>query len=177
MKKITLIFTVILSVLLLSAAASMEPENGLSDMEIAHIAYTAGEIDIRYAHLALAISETPEVREFAETMIRDHTAVNQKALALLKKLNATPIDNDTSRKLLSDAAGIRAELMDLSGPAFDQRYVANELSYHEFVNKAVEDQFIPSVQNTEFKQLLGAALEIFKVHENHARMLHERVGS
>ena len=104
-----------------------------SDMDIAHIAYTAGEIDIRYAHLALALSETPEVRSFAETMIRDHSAINEQALALLQKLGATPTDNDTSRKLLEDAGNIRSELMQLEGKVFDQRYISNELSYHEFV--------------------------------------------
>ena len=31
--------------------------------------YTADSIDIRYAHLALAISKNPVVREFAEFMI------------------------------------------------------------------------------------------------------------
>ena len=37
----------------------------LNDLEIAHVAYTADNIDIRYAHLALAISKNPAVREFA----------------------------------------------------------------------------------------------------------------
>jgi len=145
----------------------------LSDMEIAHIAYTAGTIDIRYAHLALAISENPDVRTFAETMIRDHTAVNEKAVALLQKLGATPHDNPTSQKLVNDAAEIRRELMELDGAAFDRRYAANELAYHQFVNAAVEDQFIPAVQNAEFKRLLKSALRTFKVHEQHAeQMVH-----
>ena len=34
-------------------------------------------------------------------MVRDHEAVNQQALALVKKLNVTPEDNDTSRALSS----------------------------------------------------------------------------
>ena len=50
--------------------------------------YVADNIDIRYAHLALAISKNPAIREFAQTMIRDHNAVNEQALALLKKLKA-----------------------------------------------------------------------------------------
>ena len=58
---------------------SMKKEQSLNDLQIAHIAYTAGAIDIRYAHLALALSDNPEVRKFAELMVRDHTAVNNKA--------------------------------------------------------------------------------------------------
>lgn len=147
----------------------------LSDMEIAHIAYTAGTLDIRYAHLALAISENPDVRAFAETMIRDHSAVNEKAVALLRQLNATPQDNSTSQKLIQNAATIRKELMRLEGAAFDRRYATNELAYHQFINNALENQFIPAVENAQFKRLLESALRTFKVHEQHAEMLNGSV--
>ena len=49
---------------LISPAFSSSPAE-LNDLEIAHTAYTADNIDIRYAHLALAISTNPAVREFA----------------------------------------------------------------------------------------------------------------
>ncbi|NIQ15536.1 MAG: DUF4142 domain-containing protein, partial [Candidatus Dadabacteria bacterium] len=52
----------------------------LNDLEIAHVAYTADSIDIRYAHLALAKSKNPVIHDFAKTMIRDHEAVNAEAL-------------------------------------------------------------------------------------------------
>ncbi|MCZ6468678.1 MAG: DUF4142 domain-containing protein, partial [Candidatus Dadabacteria bacterium] len=41
--------------------------------------------------------------EFAETMVRDHTGVNEQALALLKKLNAQPQDNFLSKQLNEQA--------------------------------------------------------------------------
>ena len=63
--------------------ANDRPGNGaLNDLQMAHVAVTASNIDIAYAHLALAFSETPEIREFAETMIRDHSAVNAQVFAL-----------------------------------------------------------------------------------------------
>ena len=39
-----------------------------NDAQIAHIAYTAGLIDIRAAELALQKSKNKEVRDFAENM-------------------------------------------------------------------------------------------------------------
>ena len=69
-----------------TAPAQAESPADLNDLQIAHVAYTADNIDIRYAHLALALSKNAEVRTFAKTMIRDHEAVNEQALALLKKL-------------------------------------------------------------------------------------------
>src|SRR5207248_10096402 len=65
-----------------------------TDPQIAHIAYTAGQIDIEASQQALNKSQNKDVREFATAMERDHKAVNEKALALVKKLNVTPEDND-----------------------------------------------------------------------------------
>src|SRR4051812_1848155 len=76
----------------------------LNDAQIAHVAYTAGQIDIDAAKLALSKSKNPVVVAFANDMVRDHTAVNEQASALLKKLNVTPQDNDTSKSLVQAAA-------------------------------------------------------------------------
>lgn len=149
----------------------------LSDLEIAHAAYVAGDIDIRNAHLALALSDDPEVREFAELMIRDHEAVNQAALALLDKLKAKPQDNEFSQALLAGARETWAKMAKLSGAEFDKSYAANELSYHQTVNKVVGDSFIPNVENAELKSLLGSALDTFKAHEKHAEQMVAEIGS
>lgn len=153
--------------------AAHAADDGPSDMQIAHIAYTAGLLDIRYAHLALAKSDNPRIREFAELMIQDHSAVNEQAGALLAKLGATPEDNPTSRQLIANAKAKRDELAALDGAAFDRAYAENELAYHEFVNETVETAFIPAADNREFRDLLRSALTVFKVHENHARGMVE----
>ncbi|PWE29890.1 DUF4142 domain-containing protein [Maritimibacter sp. 55A14] len=147
------------------AANANEPMN---DLEIAHTAYTAGGLDIRYAHLALAISESDAVREFAQTMIRDHSAVNDAAVALITKLDVTPQDNALSQALVEGAAAKRAELMTLSGKAFDCAYATNELGYHQIVNKTVAESFIPAVTVEPLKNLLEEALVTFRAHEKHA---------
>src|SRR5690349_9469562 len=82
-----------------------------TDPQIAHIAYTAGNIDIAAAKQALAKTHNKAVRSFAQEMVRDHKAVNAKALALVKKLHVTPQDNPTSQGLSKDA---RATLQRLS---------------------------------------------------------------
>jgi putative membrane protein len=67
-----------------------------NDAQIAHIAYTAGQLDIAAAEQATQKSKNKSVLAFAADMERDHKAVNEKALALVKKLGVTPEDNDTS---------------------------------------------------------------------------------
>src|SRR5690349_14745773 len=108
------------------AAAADAP----TDPQIAHIAYTAGSLDIAAGKQAVAKSHSKAVREFAQQMIRDHQAVNAKALALVKKLHVTPADNETSQTLTKNADAERGKLAKLSGAAFDRAYIDNEVAYH-----------------------------------------------
>ncbi|WP_298852645.1 DUF4142 domain-containing protein [uncultured Ruegeria sp.] len=146
-------------------------QEAMNDLEIAHTAYTAGAIDVRYAHLATALSDNPAVIEFAATMLRDHNAVNEAALALLTELDVSPQDNDLSKALNDGAAAKRAELAGLSGDAFDCAYATNELAYHQLVNSTVEGSFIPAVTVEPLAELLKDALATFQQHEKHAEMM------
>src|SRR5579885_2262414 len=105
-------------VLTLTAPVFAATPAKLNDAQIAHIAYTAGEIDIDAAKQALAKSQDPQVRMFADEMMRDHKAVNDQALALVKKLNVTPEPNSTSTALSDAAKKKLADFEKLNGRAF-----------------------------------------------------------
>jgi len=165
--------TVIAAIFILSGAALAQGA-GPTDPQIAHIAhiaYTAGQLDIKAAKQALSKSKNKDVRAFAEGMVNDHTAVNKKALDLVKKLKVTPEDNDTSRSLSKAAADKRAELSKLKGAEFDKDYIANEVAYHKTVNGALETTLIPSASNPELKSLLQTGLKIFQGHQQHAEQV------
>ena len=153
---------------LLAGTAALAQAAKPTDPQIAHIAYTAGVIDITAAKQAITKASNKDVKAFAEDMVRDHEAVNKQALALVKKLKVTPEDNDTSKTLSKNAADKLAELGKLKGAAFDKAYVDNEVAYHKAVNGALETLLIPSASNAELKSLLQTGLKIFQGHQQHA---------
>src|SRR5215208_7474706 len=160
--------TTAFAVTCLLSGAALAQSSKPNDAQIAHIAYTAGQLDIDAAKLALAKSQSKDVRSFAEDMVRDHTAVNKQALDLVTKLKVTPEDNDTSRAISKAAAAKKAELEKLSGAEFDKAYVSNEVAYHKTVNGALETTLIPSANNAELKSLLQTGLKVFQGHQQHA---------
>jgi putative membrane protein len=149
---------------MLSGASLAQEGAKPTDPQIAHIAYAAGEIDIKAAKQALAKSRNKEVRAFAQQMVRDHTAVNKQA-------QVTPEDNDTSRSLLKQADEKSSELAKLRGAAFDRAYADNEVAYHKTVDGAIENTLIPSASNPELKSLLETGLKIFQGHLQHAEQV------
>ena len=144
---------------------------GPTDPEIAHIAYTAGNIDIAAAKQALAKSHNATVRAFASEMVRDHQAVNDKALALLKELKVTPQDNATSDALSKQADATLKRFAKLNEHDFDHAYLNNEVAYHGTVNSALKTTLIPSATNAQLKSLLETGLTLFTDHQKHAEHL------
>jgi len=150
-----------------SEAAAPHP----TDAQIAMIAVTADTVDIDAGKMALEKTSNRAVKEFAETMIRDHTAVNGKATALAKRLGVTPQESDISKSLKSEGDKKMAELKTMTGGGFDKAYIDNEVSYHEAVLGVLDKTLIPSTRNAELKMLLESARPIFVSHLAHAKKL------
>ena len=142
-----------------------------TDPQIAHIAYTAGQIDIAAAEQAIKKSKNADIVAFAKQMAEDHKAVNDQALALVRKLGVTPEDNPTSQALSKAATDKLAEFDKLDGAAFDKAYIDNEVAYHQTVNGALSGTLIPAAQNAELKALLQQGLALFTEHQKHAEMV------
>ena len=171
MKKIT---TWTLSMLAYSAflmAPAMAQQNPpLTDAEVASVAVVANQIDIDFGKIAREKSKNAEVLKFAQTMINDHQAVIDQAVALVTKLKVTPQDNAVSKKLLADAEHTKAMLRAQKGDAFNKAYIDNEVAYHKAVIGAVEGLLIPEAENGALKQLLQDVVPALKAHQEHAEM-------
>ena len=149
-------------------ASAATPPN---DAQIAQIVLTADSVDVDYGNLAVKKTKNAEVKGFAETMIRDHTAVNAKATALAKKLGMTPEASDTSKSLKSDGEKEVTKLKALHGAEFDKAYIDNEVAYHESVIGALDKVLLPNAKNAELKSLLESGRPISVSHLNHAKEL------
>ncbi|MEM0518739.1 MULTISPECIES: DUF4142 domain-containing protein [Aequorivita] len=161
--------------LLIAAIGFAQQAPQLNDAEIAHVAVVANQIDIDYAKIAMDRSKNPEVREFAQTMIADHNAIIEQAVALVTKLGVEPQDNAVSQSLLKQAEATTKMLKAAKGAAFDKAYVDNEVAYHQAVIDAVKGVLIPQSQNAELKALLKVALPILETHLGHAKMAQSKI--
>ena len=153
--------------------ASMEKAeaNALTDANIAAIVVGANNIDISAGKIALKRSKNAKVKDFAQRMITDHTAVLNSAVKLVTQLGVTPVNNDLVAALAKQSQEHEKNLRTLSGKAFDKSYIDHEVAYHEAVIGVIEDQLIPSAQNAELKALLVSVLPAFRAHLKHCQMI------
>jgi putative membrane protein len=163
------VFTTVLHAQNPTPAPAAAPD--LSDPEVAHVAVTANSIDIDAAKFAQTRTQNPAVKQFAATMITDHTAVNAQAAALATKLGVTPADNAVSQSLESGAKQAHAALEPLRGAAFDRAYMEREVGYHQAVLDAIDKLLIPTTENAELRKLLVDVRPAIATHLEHAKQL------
>ena len=172
-----LIFTISSFALLVGCANAnkiQQPEI-ITDANIAAIVVGANNIDISAGKIALEHSENTLVKNFAERMITDHTAVLDSAVALVTKLGVTPVNNGLVATLAEQSSNHEANLRTLSGNAFDKNYIDHEVAYHKAVIGVIENQLIPAAQNQELKALLVSVIPAFKAHLAHCKMIQTQI--
>lgn len=163
-----------LVVALAAAAVGVQAQGSAAaptDPQIAAIVVTANQVDIDAGKLAMQKSASKEVKAFAQTMVRDHTGVNQAATDLVHKLNVTPEPNATSESLQKGGDDNLAKLKGLTGKAFDKAYIDHEVAYHQAVIDAMDKTLIPDASNAELKALLVKVRPAFVAHLDHAKHL------
>jgi putative membrane protein len=167
--------TVIAASLFAVSTAVMAQAAGPTDPQIAAIVVAANNADIEAGKLAEGKTKDPKVKAFAHQMVFDHTGVNKQAVDLVKKLNVTPEENDTSKSLKKGGDENIAALKKLSGKKFDKAYVDHEVTYHQTVIDALDKTLIPNARNAELKNLLVAVRPAFVSHLEHAKMVQSEL--
>lgn len=161
----------------LAAGVSMPAlaADALTDGQVASIAYTAGQLDVNQAGLALIKSHNSDVVDFAILMAKDHKAVNDAALKLITKEGIAPENNPTSESLVNAAIAEAGKLNALNGAAFDKAYIQNEINYHKEVIGALQNTLIPGTKNAELKKFLEGGVPLFQSHLQHAEMIAQKL--
>jgi putative membrane protein len=172
-----LILSLALPGLALAQAKPAPAAPDLNDAEVAHVAVTANAVDIEMAKYVQARLHSADARQFAATMIADHSAVNAKAGALATRLGVTPADNAVSKSLVDGAAAARRTLEPLTGDNFDRAYLDREIGYHQAVLDALDGLLIPTTENADLKALLVQVRPAIAAHLAHAKELRAAFGS
>ena len=161
--------------MLVSASVVTAGDKPLTDANIAAIVVGANNIDISAGKIALKRSQNAEVKKFAQTMITDHTAVLNSAVALVTRLGVTPVNNELVATLSKQSQEHEAKLLTLTGKAFDKAYIDHEVAYPQAAIGVISDMLIPGAQNKELKDTLISVLPAFKAHLKHCQMIQASI--
>ena len=135
-----------------------------NDAQIVAIVLSANHSDIHAGQLADSMGSNPQVKTCGQTMVRDHSGLNNVTMQLATKLDMTAQDNPTAQGIKSSEARNVNHLNQLKGAAFDTAYINHEVAYHQRFIDLLDKTLIPSAQNQALKTLLVQARPMYEAH-------------
>jgi len=123
-----------------------------------------GNAELELSRLAINNAEKPEVKQFAQTMLTDHSKANNEINALSTNKNvALPKTLDAKHEEL------RGKLSGLKGADFDKLYVSTMLQDHQ---EAVS-LFSDAAKNEKDPDVKGWAAQTLPVLQGHLNMIKQ----
>jgi len=152
-------------------APGVVPQKALDDRAFVQMAAQANLAEINLGNLALKKAASPEVKEFAQKMIQDHTMANKKLLDLANKLNlalAAATTMDPKHQMLAK------KLMALQGAEFDRAYMDAMVKDHQEAIALVEAQ-AKGGEREELRQFAAQALPHLQEHLQLAQQVQQNL--
>jgi putative membrane protein len=139
------------------------------DQEFLTKAIEAGAAEVQTSQLALERSLNEQVRKFAERMVQDHTAANQKLMSLAQGAG------DTSRtKLDQKHQAMLQQLSQLSGEDFDRQYLQEQVQDHQVAVMLFGSE--ATQPSGPVDQLAGELLPALREHLQMAQEISKSIG-
>ncbi len=131
----------------------------------------SGLFEVKSSQLALQRSTNPTVKAFAQKIIADHTAANNRLKALAAKYGARPPAqvNTNQQALLNTLETMR-------GSAFDLTYLAQQVSAHfEAVDLFSSYSTAAAAPNQDVRQFASQTLPVLQGHVSLAQRTQRQV--
>lgn len=120
--------------------------------------------EIQAANMALQRSQSAQIKDFAQTMVKDHTQTSQKLMAALPSGVTAPKDLDKRRQ------GMLDNLKNSAPGEFDKRYAAQQVAAHQEALTLMKG-YGEHGDNAQLKQLASQTAPKIEQHLNMAKML------
>lgn len=147
----------------MSSTAPTPPPPALSaqDTTFVNTIAQANTEEINAAQLAETQSSNPRVKSYAEQMVSDHTAANQKLASIAQSKGVTPsmTPDDAHTQMMSQLQGEH-------GHMFDRAYISGQISDHQAVIQALQNE----EQSGTDPDLKNFAMTTLPVIQHHLKM-------
>jgi putative membrane protein len=134
--------------------------------EFAQALKSSGHFEITSSAIALQNSDNDEVKKFAQKMIDDHKAADQKLMDTLKQANLP----EPEYAMLEEQTEMVQNLEPLHGARFDRRYLQDQVQGHREAIQLIEG-YTKRGDNDALKQLASSLLPTIEEHYRMAQQL------
>jgi putative membrane protein len=150
--------------------ATTTPTTG-SDTDFVNTVAMDGMAEVELGRLAVQRAKSPEVKQFAQRMVADHSKANVELKQLASNKNMTlPAEPNAQQKADKD------RLSKLTGAEFDREYMTMMTAGHDKAVAAFEDES-RNGKEADVKAWSSKILPTLREHQTLAKQIAAKVGS
>lgn len=136
-------------------AAPGASADSLDDGQMLSVLDALNQSEILPSQVAQQRATNPELKQYAQRMVAEHTALGDSLKARAQAMGLTNADHPLAEGTRATANAVTQRLQGLQGMDFDTAYAAFMAQSHQLALSTVQERMIPRAQNAE----LRAALE------------------
>lgn len=130
----------------------------MMDKAFVHEALEGGMAEVQLGQLALEKSSNPDVKQFAQKMVDDHTKLGTEMKQVAQQLGVKPPDKPSSK-----AKSTMTKLQALNGDAFDKAYIKDMVKDHQQDEKEFKQAGL-NTSNPALKDVISQGAQMIGQH-------------
>jgi predicted outer membrane protein len=150
---------------------SMKSMEQGSDGEIFAFLVAVDEHEVAAGKEASQKATAPSVKQYAQTMVKEHSKHLDETQKLMNSLSLQPSDTSTVDQLKTEAESARKRLSELTGPDLDAAYIDQMVKDHASALDHIDNHFMKATTNAKvLKHLEATRTAVAKHHEDAVRI-------
>ncbi len=149
------------------ADGAMASQAMMADADVLKVFMTSNDGEIVTSQAVVGRTQNADVRAFAQMMITDHTAVNDRAAAL----DLQPRDNMVAMAMRQNATAKSAQIASMSGAMQDKTYMETQVVLHGHTLDMLNNVLIPNARDPQLRALLTEARGPVEQHLRRAEQI------
>jgi putative membrane protein len=116
-------------------------------------------------------STNANVKQYAETMIRDHTKHLEDTQKLMNNINVQPREAPDIDQTKAEAEAARKKLTSMQGAAFDSAYIDQMVKDHATALDHIDNHYLKATENAQLLNLLRETRTAVAKHHEEAERI------
>ena len=154
--------------------ATGDVAGGWTDANVVDALTAANQGEVDYSKIAADKATNPSVKQFAQLMVKDHTAMLDAVKNLTSKLAVTPAPNDKVNDLIKENQKDINDLNGKTGKDFDHEFMEEQVDMHQETLDLLND-LDSKTTNADLKAAIAEAKPKVQAHLDQAKSIKDKV--
>ena len=151
-----------------------DANSGWTDANVVDVLSVANQGEVDYSQIGVDKATNPSVKQYAQTMVKDHGAMLDAVKSLAGKLNVVPASNDKANNLKEESTKDINDLNGKTGKDFDKEFMEEQVDMHQETLDLLTD-LDGRTTSADLKAAIAEAKPKVQAHLDQAKAIKDKL--